>query len=264
MSQAELTRDEIIQTLIDRLSPLEYVYAMWEAGAAAFNRIDAWSDIDLMIDAEDDRTEDVFQEVEAALTDLSPIETKYELPQPAWHGHSQTFYRLGNASRFLLLDLVVLNHSNPSKFLEKEIHGHAVVLFDKVKVTDPPPFNYEDLLSILKDRIAHHTLTFDLFQILPLKELERKNWIEALNFYMSFTLRPLIELLRIKYQPARYNFFTRYIQYEFPPDIVDELHELFFIADEQDLKSKLTKAQRWFERELAEVDLDEIAEMLIS
>jgi hypothetical protein len=217
-----------------------------------------------MIDAEDDRTDDVFQEVEATLTELSPIETKYELPQPAWHGHAQTFYRFSEASRFLLLDLVVLKHSNPRKFLEREIHGRAVVYFDKARVTDPPAFDYEDLHSTLKDRIAHHTNTFDLFQILPLKELERKNWIEALSFYMSFTLRPLIELLRMKYQPTRYNFFTRYIQYEFPPEIVDELHELFFIADEHELKSKLTMAQGWFERELSEVDLDAIIERLKS
>ena len=44
-----LTRDSIIRTLTAELQPLPSVHAFWEAGAAAFNRIDEWSDIDLYI-----------------------------------------------------------------------------------------------------------------------------------------------------------------------------------------------------------------------
>ena len=41
-------------------------------------------------------------------------------------------------------------------------------------------------------------MTFELFQMLTLKELNRHNDIEALVFYQSSTLRPLVEALNIK------------------------------------------------------------------
>jgi len=45
----ECTREIIIQTLVDALKPLDYIYAFWEGDAAAFDRIDEWSDIDLYL-----------------------------------------------------------------------------------------------------------------------------------------------------------------------------------------------------------------------
>ena len=50
----ELTRERVIQTLVVALKPLDYVHAFWEGGAAALNRIDEWSDIDLYLDVDDD------------------------------------------------------------------------------------------------------------------------------------------------------------------------------------------------------------------
>ena len=54
-----LTRETILKTLEDTLKPLDYVQAMWQGGAAAFNRVDAWSDIDLVVLAEDEHVVDV-------------------------------------------------------------------------------------------------------------------------------------------------------------------------------------------------------------
>jgi hypothetical protein len=125
MNTTSLTRQQILDAVIAALQPLDYVFAMWEAGAAAFNRLDQWSDLDLMIDADDERTVDVQAAFEAAIQELSPIQLKYEEPQPTWHGHAQAFYRLRDASPFLMLDVVFLKHSHPDKFLEYEIHGEA-------------------------------------------------------------------------------------------------------------------------------------------
>jgi predicted nucleotidyltransferase len=52
-----LTRDVIIGVLVKALEPLDYVYAFYEGGAAAFNRIDEWSDIDLMVVADDEKVD---------------------------------------------------------------------------------------------------------------------------------------------------------------------------------------------------------------
>ena len=50
-----LTRREILAALVRTFEPLPFVYAMWEGGAAAFNRTDEWSDIDVQFDVDDAR-----------------------------------------------------------------------------------------------------------------------------------------------------------------------------------------------------------------
>ena len=89
-------------------------------------------------------------------------------------------------------------------------------------------------------------MTFDLFQFLTLKEINRGNDLEAISFYYRFTLNPLVEVLRIKHTPARYNFHTRHIHYDLLEDILSDLRELFFVNDLGDLSVKRERAERWF------------------
>jgi hypothetical protein len=256
LSTPIVTRQDIVNTLVDALEPLEYVYAMWEGGAAGFKRVDSWSDLDLQIDASDEYSEDVFAIIEQALVMLSPIELKYELPQPTWHGHAQTFYRLAKTSPFLFLDLVVMNHSNPDKLLQTEIHGKPIIYFDKRNVVQSPPLDHQTLTMTLQTRLAALPVTFDLFQVLTLKELNRHNYIEAISFYHSDTLRPLVELLRIKHNPIHYNFNTRYLYYELPPEVVKMIEPLYFVASGEDLRVKRERAEQLFYQTLAEIDTE--------
>jgi len=248
-----VTREMIIAALRNALEPLPYVHALWEGGAAAFKRADEWSDLDLQVDVEDGRATEIFPLVEQALGALSPIELRHETPQPAWHGHLQVFYRLRDASPFLLVDFVVIKHSNPNKFLEREIHGEALVHFDKSGVVNPPPLDREQFKANLRKRVETASVLFSLFQTLALKELYRRNHIEALSFYQGFTLRPLVEFLRIKHTPFHYNFHTRYLYYELPREIVEKLEPLFFIKDADDLRAKREEAEWWFHALLSEL-----------
>ncbi|UCC33780.1 MAG: nucleotidyltransferase domain-containing protein, partial [Candidatus Bathyarchaeota archaeon] len=124
-----LTREVIIQTLIDALIPLDYVHTFWEGGAAAFNRIDEWSDIDLYIVVDDENVEAAFLAVEKTLSSLSPIEQKYEIPQLPWPDLFQAFYKLKHASKYLVIDLVIMKLKAREKLLEPEIHGNATFYF---------------------------------------------------------------------------------------------------------------------------------------
>ena len=256
MVDSALTRQEITQALRARLEPLDYVHALWEGGAASFNRVDEWSDIDLQVAVDDDCVAQVFPIVEEVLQSLSPIDLRYEIPQPAWHGHAQVFYRLSQASKFLLIDFVVIKKSNPLKFLEPEIHGNAVVHFDKANVTKVEPLDRTAWNAKLRERVNTLRVTFDLFQSLTLKELNRHNTIEALAFYNGYTLRPLIEALRILHVPTRYNFSTRYLYYELPAEVVRRLEKLFFVQNEDDLREKQIQAEKWFYETLTQIRLD--------
>lgn len=251
-----LSREDILSALEKTLKPINEVYALWEAGAAAFNRLDQWSDIDLMVDVHDDFVPQTWEIIERTLLDLSPIELKFELPQPAWHGHSQVFYRLQNASPYLFVDALVIQHSNPNKFLEVEQHGNPRVLFDKLEVTKPPAFDLQDLCTKLQNRIQQMKVTFDFFQLETTKELNRGNTIEAISFYYASTIRPLVELLRIRHMsvPARHKFYTRYIQYDLPKDVVEKLGRLFYVSDADDLVIKHRQAGEWFRLVMQELD----------
>jgi len=246
MTDYPLSRERILASLRAAFEPLPYVYAMWEGGAASFDRVDEWSDIDLQVDVEDERVDEVMALGGQVLAELSPIELQYAVPQPSWHGHAQTFFWLRDAGPYLLVDFVVMKHSNPVKFLEHEIHGNRVVHFDKLGVTDVAPLDAAEFSAQIRRRWEILRVNFPLFQSLTLKEIKRGNAIEAHAFYQGFTLRPLLEALRMELTPYHYNFHTRYVYYELPPEIVRRLESFFFVASLDDLAEKRRQAEEWF------------------
>ena len=252
----KISHEQVLQVLVEALEPLKYSHALWEGGAAAFDRLDEWSDIDLHLVVDDDHVEDAFIIVDRVLESLSPIDLKYEIPQPTWHGHTQAFYRLEHSGRFMIVDLVVMQLSHPEKYLETELHGQGVVHLDKSAVVQPPTFDWDAHQLLLKERLATLNVTFDLFQFLTLKEINRGNDLEAISFCYRFTLNPLVEVLRIKHTPARYNFYTRHVHYDLPEQVINELRELFFIVDLDDLRAKRERAEGWFFKTFNEVSTE--------
>jgi len=249
-----ITREDILSSLKDAFENLDYVHAMWEGGAAAFGRLDEWSDIDLQFDVDDDRVEETFSIIESTLDALSPIDRKYNPPQLPWEGLFQVFYQLKNTSPYLLVDVVVMQHSSKEKLLQTEIHGNAVFFFDKLGVSQIPPFDWECWNSRLRERLSILRITFPMFQTLVTKEIYRGNRLEALSFYHACTLRPLVEVLRIRDDPIRYNFHTRYAYYYLPPEVVCKLEPLFFVTSVNDIQAKRRIAEDWFNQVMDEVE----------
>ncbi len=240
-----LERNQIIQTLRAALEPLPFVNALWEGGAAAFNRVDTWSDIDLVVDAADEQAGEVLPIVEQTLARLGTIELQFRTPQAILGLHSQGFYRLAEAGPFLVVDFAVFRHSTPDKLLDVETHGDIIVHFDKTGEIKPRSLDQADLQNRLAARVESLKVTFPLFQPLILKEIHRGNAIEALAFYQGFALRPLVELLRMRYCPGRATFHTRYVYYDLPMEIVHELERLFFVRDLPDLAEKQIQIEAW-------------------
>jgi len=258
MRRDTITRKDIITALVAALKPSDYVHALWEAGAAAFKRLDEWSDIDLYVVVEDEHIEETFQLMRQALLALSEFDLTFRLPEPTWHGHAQVFWRLKNASPFLFLDIVVMKRSSKDKFLQFTIHGKPLVYFDKISVVKDEPIDPEIFLERIKVRLESLKVTFPLFQVLTLKELNRGNDIEAMSYYISYTYRPLLEVLRIKYYPHHYNFFTTYVYYELPPKVVTRLEKLYFVADAEMLRKCRAEAEAWFWEVVESINLDDV------
>jgi predicted nucleotidyltransferase len=247
-----LKRQQIIEAMIKALKPLEYVHAFWEGGAAAFGRVDEWSDIDAYLLVDDAKIADAFLEVEKALESVSPIRQKYVVSQN-WPGVTQAFYSLKRASEYVLVDLGILTDTSPEKFLEPEIHGKVIFYFDKTGITETPRLDHEkfDLKVIDRSRVLKER--FRMFGKFVQKELNRDNGLEALEYYRTIVITSLVEALRIKYYPVHYDFKMRYIHYELPPKVVKRLENLCFVRGKEDLQEKYSLSSEWFDEIMKEV-----------
>ena len=236
------------------LEPLDYVYALYEGGAVAFNRIDEWSDIDLYAVVDDEKVDSAFHAVERTLELLSPIKLKLRTPQLPWSGVFQTFYKLENASEFLLIDFAVLQLSAPEKFLEPLIHGNVVFHFNKNDIIKATRFDEKAFSNKLVARIKMLQMRFCMFNSFVQKEINRGNCLEAVELYRVFTLALLVEALRIKHNPMHYDFRMRYVHYELPPELIRKLENLYFVKNIEDLQQKYRVGTKWFEETMSDTD----------
>jgi len=255
-SEKTLAREAVIQAVVKALRPVDYVHALYEGGAAAFRRIDEWSDIDLYIIVDENRVEEIFQACEDALTSLSEIQQKYEVPQTGWSGVYQAFYRLKNTSEYLIIDLAILTPNSQEKFLEPEIHGNAVFHLNKNNSIKLPHLDTEAFAGKLHARALRLKQRFRMFNIFVQKEINRGNTLEAIDLYHVVTLASLIEALRIKHNPLHHDFKLRYAHYELPEGVVKRLESLSFVKDQKDLQEKYNQATRWFSETISEINCD--------
>jgi predicted nucleotidyltransferase len=245
-----LARSHIIGSLKQSLQPKNHILAMWEGGAAAFGRVDRWSDIDLMVAAKEGQTEKAASDIERILRRLSPVAAQLSVKHPNWPDMIHTFYKLRHANEFLLVDVGVMPRNCPDKLLETEIHGQAVVHFDKANLCQPPKLDREKFLSDMKQRKLRIIAMFEMISNFAIKELNRKNFIEAqYNYFMILDM--LVETLRMKHGPYHYNFRGRYLHYELPVRTVRKLQALFYVKDPTDLRRKEAAVRRWFKEIIA-------------
>jgi len=254
MNGEKLTRKMIIQALVNALEPLNYVHAFWEGGAAAFDRIDEWSDIDLYLVVDDKKVAEAFVVVEKALKSLSLIKQKYEVSHYPQSGLFQAFYRLKDANEYLIIDLAVLTVSSPDKFLEPDVHGKVVFYFNKTDDVKPALLDKEALVKKCRERLKRLEVRFEMFNNFVQKEINRGNHLEAIDFYHRLVLGSLVEALRIKHNAVHHDFKMRYIHYELPSEITETLKRLYFVTDEEDLQRKYDMASKWFYRVMLEID----------
>jgi len=254
MSDNKLPREQIIQAVVDALEPLEYVHALWQGGAAAFDRVDQWSDIDFMVIADRESIPRVFQAAEATIEKLAGFDLIFDVPQPTSHGFFQKFYRLKQASPFLLIDLAVGELEKPDKFLEPEIHGHPIVHFDRKDIIASQPLDREKFKENMKIALGRAKVRFDIFQLFFDKEFNRGNYLDAFDFYYNFAIGGLLAVLRMKHSPYRYTFRSKYANYDLPPEVVKKLEGLYFVKGPEDMKEKYQQVREWFQSAIQEVE----------
>lgn len=251
-----LDRDTLIGALTRALEPLDFCRALFEAGSAAFGRADAWSDVDLGLHVDDGAVELALEVVQATLESLSPVALFWRVPEPAWHGLSQVFYQLEAAGPHLLVDLCVSTPARPFHLRERERHGEPRVLFDKRGELGATALDWAAHQALIDARLATLRVTFPMFQTLVSRQIARRQPMDALWAWHGFVLRPLVELLRIRHDPARYDFGLRYLMHDLPPAVHAALVALAYVADPDDLAAKHPAAIALFDETLAALDAE--------
>lgn len=241
-----IPRDAIVRRIKDSLEPLPFVRAYWEGGAIGYDALDEWSDLDLYVVVDDEKVEEAFVAVENALSSLSPIKQKYDIGKTGMQGVFQAFYKLRDASDYHLIDLAVLQTSAPDKYLEPIVHGRAVFHFNKDAGLSSPNLDRGAMIQRLSSRLERLEARFAMFGTFIHKEMNRHNYIEAVDLYRIVLLDSIVELLRIQHYPPHHDFKMRYVHRELPPDVVKRLQELSFVKDEKDLETKIVQASDWF------------------
>lgn len=254
-----IDRDEVTTAIAQALEPLDYVYAMWEGGAVAFDRVDEWSDIDICVSAEDDRIEEPFAVVEQALESIAPIELKYEVTGPKLGEYVQAFYRLEGAGPYLLIDFAVFKHGAKDKFLEPVLHGKAKWHFNKNGAVPVPSLDREAFMEKVRESLESLPKRIDMFAAFIPKEIHRGNVVAAVDFYQRFLMVALAQALRLKHNPARYDFGIRYVYHDLPPEVVKRFQNLYVPQGADDLSVKYKEARRWFEETVESISVDEVA-----
>lgn len=249
-------RAKIIHTIQTTVEELDFVNAMWQVGAAAFNRIDQWSDIDIVLDVIDDQVLKVFPHIDSSLTTIYPIEYEFLCQQPLSEGANQKSYKLQGVSEYLVIEVCAVKHSATEKFLDSKIHSDILVSFDKCGVTQSKGSIEKDIDTAIRERLQRLNNFFHIYQFLIKKEINRGNALEAAEYFRIHSVAHLLELLRIKYSPTRFDFNTRYAYYDLPHDIVKRLERYYFIKDIEDLRRKHIEVVEWFDELMREVSVE--------
>ncbi len=253
------TREEICQEMKELFFEHEDIIAVWEGGSAATGYLDQYSDLDLGIVVDDDKIEEMFAYLDAYLERTFGIIRKFRVPEPTWHGMSQTYYQVDQVPELFYIDIALIKRTLTAKFTESDRHGNSVIWFEKEKMVDPTPTPAEEVLAKGKKFYKMVTVS-DFIAILEVKKAIARNlYTEAFPAYYQFIARNLGIMFNLKHRPCKVDFGTRYAYRDYSPEdyayltdcmkvgSIDEMSVKFQTAEKVYLKIKEELGKEWGE-----------------
>jgi predicted nucleotidyltransferase len=248
----KIDRDQIINKINDELKDNPYVFAFWLEGADAHNTVDKFSDIDIWIDVKDGHEKKIIGQVRSILSKITQLDFDHEIEHP--HPKiRQTFFHLKDTSEFLIIDTCIQSHSREFWYTKEHADEKVKILFDKSNVISFRDLDKIEFQNSQKTSIAELKKTFLFFQAWVMKGVNRDNFLEALSYYHSFILEPLVELLRIRYQPTKQKFGLKHIERDIPNDVLKILENLYKVNSTEEINTMAQKANKLFFEVLDEV-----------
>jgi Streptomycin adenylyltransferase. len=240
-------RNRIISLINDTLVNDSRVYALWLEGSDGLGRTDAYSDIDIWIDAEDKYEMQVLDKCMHTLQTIS----EFDFVDCFNHPHPKIFQRnmhLKDTSEYLIIDICVQSHSRGSEgctFVKGDIAESPLILFDKssvVKIIEPSRLDIESILGICERCRTVYSQRSRLA-----KYILRNQHLEAYAYYDKYVRQPLICLYRLIYTPTHSEYSLIHISSHLPEDIVKQLEVLYKADSIENIKNNILIADRLYE-----------------
>lgn len=257
--ETTISRSTLIDHLHARFADEPHVLAAWLGGSDASGRVDELSDIDLQLIAEDATVERCFDDLHRFVEELAPIAVRYRLPEPTWHGFAQEFLRLERCDPNHVIDFLVIPASTPPerRMLEPERHGTAHALFDRGTWLVAPRLDQDAHRNRMRRRFEALRATVDLHAPLITRSAARGLEIETQAFYQRFGIQALVELLRMRHSPDRFDFGLRYLDRDLPAEDYMLVSTLCFPHDAADCVRFLERIRGRMQLELDALDRGE-------
>jgi len=217
----------------------EKIHTAWEGGSVATGFDDDYSDLDMALICDDDYVKDLFEKTDKYFLDNYGIKEKLRIPEPCWHGHSQTFYLLEDSPKFFYVDLLIEKLSAGNRFMESNRHGISAVWFDKKGLMDGTPMPDEEIKKKIVPKLKYFSKSFFINKIELEKQVLRAREVDALDGYYKLILGRLAFLLNVKNRPAKHDFGLLYSYWDWPKEDHEFVRELLYVKDLNDLKVKL-------------------------
>ena len=239
-----MDRETLIQAITGLVTADPRIEVAWLGGADATGRVDARSDLDLMLAVDPDGKETALATFEAGLDRVIGIRHRHRFVEPHWTGFDQAIYLGRDLSDDLAVDLAIVPTDTPpaGRLLEVDRHGEPVVLVDRLGWFDRPNRIDSDRHAARIDRrLARIRGLHPFFVSVVRKGIDRGHDLEALDGYRTKLLAPLCELMRIEHDPDRFDFAFRYLDRDLPSDQRALLERLAFVPDREGLSSSVDR-----------------------
>ena len=164
------------------------------------------------------------------------------------------YFKLRDGGDFLLVDVCTFRPGSLEERLDVERHGRIRPLFDKGEWLRGGSASEDSQIARRAKRLEELREWFSVSQAFVRKAILRGRQVDALAAYWGYTLRPLVELLRMRDCPPRWDFGMRDLDRDLPGPVYEELCGLLFVGAFEDLPEQLSKATAWAERLLRELD----------
>ncbi|MFP4458433.1 MAG: hypothetical protein ACLFSQ_02455 [Candidatus Zixiibacteriota bacterium] len=249
----EMSRMQIVDAIKAFVEENDNIIAAWEGGSAAYAEDDELSDLDLITICEDEDKLLVFEKFRDFLSGQYSIRKEINVPEPTWHGYSQSFFFIENAPEMFYIDFLVMEKSQKNNLVQKNRHGNAKIWFDPQNLIDTSPMPQKTIDEKCRESYEKVKDFFELMYIETKQEILRNRFIDAVAYYNGIISR-IATLHNILHRPAKYEFGQRYYYREMPNSTIEEMEKLLSYKNIEELNENLEKSRKIYNKLCKTID----------
>lgn len=228
---------KIVDELKVKLEQDPAIHAMWIAGSVAEGYADELSDVDIWLDIDDGKDQEVFLSIEKLLSEKGRLDINFS--EGITPPFSHAVYHIAG--------------TNPLHFIEVTLHSHShkfglfdglrkiKIIFNKDETTKFEDFDEAGYNKMLSERKVFLAEKIEIGKLSVEKEIKRQQFPDAMHNYLFWLVEPIIELVRIKYSPLKITYNLKHASRDLPTEAVEEIETLYKVASLDDLRSKINQ-----------------------